>query len=374
MVSSPEDDIVSDLLVEITQRDLVTPIPTMPVALTVRDYTWNCWGGPLTANIDVEAETPLLLWEISEWLRYGVKLRSKATSKACWWGFIDAIQLSDGVVSFGLEIDSMSNRVLANYTYQADGSSQSSSMSTTWVQDDDSVGAYGTKELQVQSNNCSTALAESDRDKALNAFKLPQPTLNTSGGRGKLSGSLRLAGWWKTLDWMYYINASTAYQTVATQINSIYTQCGQFLTGINIEATAAILSNEYRDGSRMGRSEMEDLLRAGASGSGWLLANVSEDRLLTITDETARDSNYFYITNDGILVDQFNSIIRPEECPVGKWMYMRSGIPQTADLSMVGSPFPAFIVEATYDAKTASYRPVTRGRPSPYELMRAITK
>ncbi|MFZ6029946.1 MAG: hypothetical protein ACOYYS_19710 [Chloroflexota bacterium] len=364
-----------DILVELTKRDLSTQLPFMPVKLTVRDYSWHVWGGPLTANIDVEAETPLLMWEIVEWLRYGVKLRSKATARACWWGFVDAIQLSDGVVNFGVELDSMNNRAMANYTYQGDGESQTSSMSTTWVQDDDSVGTYGAKELQVQSNNCSTALAESDRDKALNAFKYPQPTINTGGsGSGKLSGSLRLSGWWKTLDWMYYINASTAYQTVATQINSIYTQCGQFMTGIDMQATAGILSSEYRDGSRMGRSEMEDLLRAGASSAGWLMANVDENRMITVTDEPERDADYFFIANDGSLTNKFNAPILPEECPVGKWLYMRSGIPETADLSAVERPFPAFIVEAAYEAKTASYRPVTRGRPSPYELMGAITK
>jgi hypothetical protein len=217
-------------------------------------------------------------------------------------------------------------------------------------------------------------LAESDRDKALNAFKLPQPTINMGGGAQKLSGSLRLSGWWKTLDWLYYINASTAYQSVAAQIQSIYTQCGQFLTGLEMEATANLLSNEYRDGSRMGRSEIEDLLRGGADAGGWLLATIDADRRLHITDEPARDSDYFYVANDGSLWDKFGTPISPETCPVGKWLYMRSSIPQTADFSRTSSPFPAFIVEATYDAKSGAYRPVTRGRPSPYELMGTITK
>ena len=349
-------------------------IDSLPVSLKVNSFTWHCLGGPLMAEIQGVSDDRESVWEFIEWLRYEIILLSPTTGLPVWWGIVSGVSIRDNSgFEYGVEIDSMYNRVRADFTYQADGETSGVADITTWAQDDDSVDEFGARELIVKSNNVSTAFAENDRDTALEVYKYPQPTITPGdGSETTYMAVLRLSGWWTTLDWMYYLNSGNTYETVEDQILYIIAQCGQFFGDVETDLSATILTSPYRDGSQTGRGEVEKLLQAGSDNLKWILATVNSDLTVSLFEEPDRVVTV-YMAPNGELTNGNGVEILPETCPVGCWLAATTGVPQTADLSRLTAPFPAFVVEATWDSE-GGYTPVTRGKPSPFELLGGLSR
>jgi hypothetical protein len=175
---------------------------------------WHCFGGPKEASLTVFGPAKRL-WELLEWLRYPMEIRT-FRSERFWWGYVHEATVREGSTEVGMSLDDMYNRVRVEYSYIPTGSNEVGERKLTdWVQDDESVDLYGRKELIHSTDGATDALALARRAAVLGARKYPQGlfdhvgwgmpggTVGDSGAEASMSATLKLRGWWKTLGWRY---------------------------------------------------------------------------------------------------------------------------------------------------------------------------
>ena len=188
--------------VHFVDRDFDEPLQMQAFKAKAEWLSWAAQGGPEGAELTVTGPT-LGLWQLGRMLRYGVECRNQL-GDPIWWGYVAGVKISVGGIAFGLSLDKMSNSVAIAYA-TADGSTGT----TAFLADDESVLAYGTKQLLITADGLTTTAAEQRRANALNRRKLPISTPPyQSGGKGDgVSVTLDCRGWYDTLDWQYYSRA-----------------------------------------------------------------------------------------------------------------------------------------------------------------------
>ena len=173
------------------------------VRLNVLRYGWDALGGPRFAEIE-GAGSEIGLWGLLDTLRSPVVI-SDEEGREVWWGYVHEVKVRIGVIEVGVSLDNLWNRVAVAYSYIAPGSNTVGTRATTaYVQDDTSVGEYGTKELLDSRDGCSVATAEARRDAILDRLKYPIPMISNTRGRTDSGAMLYCRGWWETLDWRHY--------------------------------------------------------------------------------------------------------------------------------------------------------------------------
>lgn len=184
--------------------------------LRVNSLEWDAIGGPRMGSITATGGSESQLWELLEWLRKPVEICHPKTGEPVWWGFVNGVTVRVGAIEIGATLDSLVNRVAVAYSYVAPGTNVvGSRATTTWVQDDLSVGTYGTKEFLSSCGGMTPEAAEARRTAILAAQRFPQGVAAQAGGmlpRGRVrysgaknsrSATLSLKGWWSTLGWKY---------------------------------------------------------------------------------------------------------------------------------------------------------------------------
>lgn len=180
------------------KRDFSAPLVFPDVKLIPDTYSHAAQGGPDKARVSAFGQENAV-WEMLEWLRAPVEFQDWRAERV-WWGYLSGITVKIGAIELGLTLDAMSNRLAIAYTGQG---GMQGRQTTAWAQDNQSVTAYGTKELLESLSNASLESAENFRDALLEELRYPVPKIEIRAA-GQLSAVLDFRGWFDTLGWQYY--------------------------------------------------------------------------------------------------------------------------------------------------------------------------
>lgn len=152
------------------------------------------------------------------------------------------------------------------------------------------------------------------------------------------------------------------------QVEDMITAGGQFIAAVEVEASSGVWTSPYRNGDRTALAEVEALLKTGVSAVKRLLATVTVDRHVRIYQEPDPTDPTYYMQADGALFDFNRAPLDKALCPVGIYVALKDVIPATVDFSVLASPTPFFVEEASFDARSLTYRPTPRGTPNVFNL------
>jgi hypothetical protein len=341
--------------------DLLTPLP---LEYRIGPYSWSVFGGPKTAEIYANGKD-IYLWELTKYARRPVEILSGKGDKV-WWGFINEINIKMGKWTIIVSMETLANYIGVVYEDDADSGS---AKKTSWAEATDSTAEYGRKELLLTSSSSNQAFAEAGRDKYLAEKKYPMPMI--SPGVGITNGAtLYCKGWIETLAYRYYAETGTDQVDTATQISAIATNCGEFITGVDVDNTSGINTAETRDGLANGLFEINELLKMGTSNNRRLLCEVTSGRRLRIYEEPTVPLLKYKILNDGNLLDPYDTEVRKETCPVGMWAEYKNILPLSMDTTILMDPRLIFVDECEYDPETEKITPIPRGFIDPFTIGR----
>lgn len=330
-------------------------------------YDWSNIGGPDSAELRVSSADSLPLWRYAEMLRYHVILNTSAGNPV-WWGYVNRVELHIGNRVLTVSLDDMFNNVQIHYNNPGVSGVQAK---TAYANYATSVTRYGYRDLMEQGTDISTqAAAEAKRDLILSIFRVPnvrRELLTISETENY--AVLYCDGWYKTLSWQYYANAGTSSVETTTQIGSMVTASGQFITGTDIIDVSGISISEARDGNDKAKAIIEQLLEMGVSGGRSLRCQVSKDRRLTVLQEPANDNLRYYIDQDNQIRDGYGLRVPPEYCTVGVWVGDRSTL-LPGGSETLADPGAFYVDSAEYDASTGLTHYWPRGSSRPLDVIR----
>lgn len=161
-------------------------------------YSHRAQGGPEAAEIAVRGDREALFGLLGLLGSEGRLLNPEGDP--VWWGFVEALDLHVGAVSFGVSLEPMANAIKVTY---AEGGQY---YETDWVLDADSVATYGRKEALVSLGEMPAELAAGWQAVLLAQSGAPVPTVQSLGGGGgsPTEATMHLRGWYDTLSWRYY--------------------------------------------------------------------------------------------------------------------------------------------------------------------------
>ncbi len=160
------------------------------------------------------------------------------------------------------------------------------------------------------------------------------------------------------------------YKKASAQIIDIIASCGQFLRGVDVQITSDIAVPQYRDGSKTALDELRDLLKATTTNRR-MLAFISSERWLTLTDEPAKPSptqpaQYCYGT-DGVLRDALGRIIPYTTAVCGVWCDI-DVLPVSLSGLSLAAITPVFIEAMTINPTNGTQKPRFRGARAQFDL------
>lgn len=359
------------------ERDF-SHLKTIPYDVVVKRYSWNVFGGPeeMTCTIDFSGANDSLLWSMVANLRCPVWVVDNV-GRVVWWGYVHTVNVTNSARTYGVSIDTMFNRVKATYELLIAGDTDGVRGDTVWVQDAFSIAEFGTREKVYPLITVSIAAAEADTYVRLEKSKFPVAIADLAirQDQGK-SVEFICKGWWYSMDWIYYENTGTTYIELATLLDTMLNDA-EFVVGVRSQIAATTLTPEYRKGDQLLRSEAEQLMNIGTDNNLRILATMTKERYVILTEEPDKDGfifEPFYLDRDNQLYDTYGSKVDATLCKVGVWAVLRDfeGIPY-ATRTMI-PPSPVFIERATYDCETGIYQPEQRGYKSPYDEIQDIQR
>lgn len=319
------------------QRDFSDKLKFKPEVKADR-YSWHMNGGPKQATLTVPLTADR--WEFIKLLRCPVEIYGP-DGRLNWWGFVNRVAVPQGIQRFGYSLDSMFNHVIVRY-----GQDLLTEAATNAI----SIAEYGQKELVLRSYNSTGLEASQMRAVELQDRKNPKAEIEFSGGSEVIQ--IECLGWYDTLEWEHYTNATESNVSNTTQISTIAAAVGQFLNGVLIEDEAGVVSNQARD-ARDGLSCINELLQAGTSNNRPLLSRVDSNRYLHVFERSAQppegDVDYVMREDGRLETLAGGSLVPDAHCTVAKWVRAK------------GSPveFSFFIESAEYNVENdkTTYRP-----------------
>lgn len=355
----------------IMERGFTNPLTMPGVKIIPERYSVAAIGGPKAATLNLRGNERGL-WEMLEWIRCPVEILDERMS-AVWWGYIHGTEINTGRIRVGISLDDVYNRVAIAYSYVPPGTNTvGTRATTTWAQDDDSAAYFGTKELLASAGGMTPAQAEAKRDNILAACKYIKPVINFASGGGAVgTGKITCRGWWNTLGWKYYGQASTTDTETTAQIAAIIAASGQFLTGTFINPASGLSGSALRRGDRTALAEIEDLLAQGKSGGRRLLATVTNQREVVVNEEAASSNFELYLKKDSRVENKWGDEAVMQTCPVG-WAKLKDVIPSSLDMTRIADPSMVYIEEASYDVARQRYIPTPKGERSVWEMMQLV--
>lgn len=180
--------------VRLLKRDFTPMIIQPRLEFTVERYSKSVMGGCKTATITVKGDENEL-WAIINHLRAPVEILSDGGDRK-WWGYIKKIKVAASI-GYTVDLETMANQIAVAYT------NENTRYTTAWVQDADSVAAYGIKELLLARSDATLSDAIGTRDTALALLKTPSNPPEF-GDSSEATATIECEGWWTTLDWIYY--------------------------------------------------------------------------------------------------------------------------------------------------------------------------
>lgn len=190
----------------IYKRDFSDLIVVPDLVFTIEKYSWHTVGGPKLATITAVGNQEAL-FQLVNLTRAPIEIINDK-GEAVWWGYLSALTINYGDINYGVDIETMSNRVAVAYT------DQNIRYTTQWSGDAESIAEYGQKEILLSKSDVTQADALQHRDTVLVNTKHPIPTLKFSSGESGRA-TLTCEGWINTLQWRYYANSTgkESYET-----------------------------------------------------------------------------------------------------------------------------------------------------------------
>jgi len=306
-----------------------------PVKFQVDRYRHNMIGGP--ENAYLTAPTSADDWDYMHLLRAPVEIWDEG--KCLWWGYVNRVTIPVGDAQrIGQGLDEMFNYVTVAY---ADGDTSAASDSV-------SIAEYGQKETRISNTNATLTEAEQSRGLYLADHQDPITEPEFSGGAGEIS--VQCYGWFSSLGWKYYSNATSSNVENTTQIAAILTDAGQFFVSSVVEDSAGITSDQQRDGTSTALTYINQLLNAGTSNVRPLLARVDKKRILHIYERKAKpptNTPDYLIRSDNKLITPLGAVVPDKECKVAVWAKLQAA-PKFAPMFIESAEYNAERDETTY--------------------------
>jgi len=232
------------------------------ITASATGMSWEAQGGPKRARLQL-AGPDMALWQAYQMLRYGVEIRNQL-GEPIWWGYVHSVDINVASLSFGLSLDNMSNSIAVNYLTPDGEVAQ-----TDFLADDESVLAYGTKQLLVSADGYTATAATQRRANELNRRKLPKSTAPQSGGSGGrsdegISVTLECRGWFDTIGWRYYSRVEGQLNFLGTSEYEQKLGLGFTSAAFGFEAGTRRVSQRY---AKLGGLNKGDTLRITGSAS-----------------------------------------------------------------------------------------------------------
>ena len=343
-----------------------TAIPLPGVDLFPSRYSWHYHYGPDQASVSVRGD-PNSMFNLMSQLGREVIIRNEF-SLDVWWGILYSMEIRWGSRTINVSLGSLSNRVVVKYTLK-NSKGTAKDKGTAWVTNDDSIARYGTKELKVPGGELSDAAAEGLRDWVLAQRGLPRQVLQTGQSQGgSASGLLTCKGWFSTLNWRYYYNASKSSVSNEQMISDIITDKGQFLIGSDLIETYHT-TVQTRDGARQAGKYVIDLMNIGVNGAtdAILIGWVSKDRVYRTSYGENLDQLKLYVDERDIWRSPNGTEVPKSTCPVGLYFHLQ-GVPSTLVQGDLFPPSDNFIARSEYDVASRSLTVEPLLASSPFNL------
>jgi len=122
------------------------------------------------------------------------------------------------------------------------------------------------------------------------------------------------------------------------QISAILGNEGQFLTGYDIRVATGVLSRQWRDGAQTALLELRDLLEAGTSAGGAVIATINEAWRCVVDAMPSSALPPYRLNRDGTFSTALGSPLEEGVLPVGQWCEV-DGIEGDGDDLIPVSPF-----------------------------------
>ena len=137
------------------------------------------------------------------------------------------------------------------------------------------------------------------------------------------------------------------------QVDEIAVTAGQFFSDVSVQVNSGVYSSPYRDGDRSALAEIRDLLESGTTNGRRMLATVSMDRELIVTEEPAPGgSSDYLVDNQAKMYDLGNNELKAWRYPVGVWARLKGVVPSSVDTARLADPTMVFVEDVIYDART----------------------
>jgi hypothetical protein len=339
----------------------------------VDSYSWSAIGGPDYATIQAAGDERTIQFA-AQMLRYGVEILDNH-GRALWWGYLHGVEMRVRNRVLRIDLGGLWNSITLEYNELAGGASGTGTrVLTSAAQDAVSIANYGRRELLQQATDISTAAAaEAKRNELLDYYRLPRVDRESVQRTDRPSATLLCRGWWHTLDWRYYSNATNANTATTTQIADIISAAGEFIAGTRIVDASGISTNPYRDGNDRAQPTIEQLLQVGTSSGRRLLAGIGRDRRATVWSELANDpaTNYRLDALD-VLRGPTGQVVLPHTCPVGIWISDGNGLIGPLGAATLADPGAFFAERAEYDVQASRLTLSPRGSIDPYDFVRVM--
>lgn len=148
-----------------------------------------------------------------------------------------------------------------------------------------------------------------------------------------------------------------------SQIDRIYDSVGQFFAGIDVADSSGVYSNQYREGDKTAKAEIDDLLISGTSTGNRMLATVTADGILKIYAQPTTSEGDIVLHSTGQVGWPSGGLITPGWLPVGQWIQL-ADIPRSVDA--LASLANIFIERADYRDGQLQIEPA--GMPTPWDV------
>ena len=323
-------------------------------------YSAGRIGGPEQATVNVSGAD---IFECLDWLRCPITIMNPY-SVPVWWGYVYEVNITYGGITFGASLSELGNSIEVTYQSTPAGGTTSTETVLAFSSDAWSVAEYGTRQQKLTLDKTESTAATQYQTTQLANLKWPQVRLTTNKGMvgGLPYGSLECRGWWSTLDWLYYSNAGTTSTNTADSSTAAtgqfedtivdYSSTNDFFNGVSVQSSSGVAFNEYRDGSRTHRAEIEDLLDIGTTFFR-MGAVVLPDRSIWQYQESPSTTVNYLLDADGTLRNVHNQRVElGDVLAVGNWCRIVNVVPASLSSAILGKLNPFMIKRMEYDIPT----------------------
>jgi hypothetical protein len=140
-----------------------------------------------------------------------------------------------------------------------------------------------------------------------------------------------------------------------------------FLLDTDIVDASGINQNQWRNGDKTAKTEIEELLELGTSNDLRMLCRVAPNLHLEVWEEPVLNEEDFSISHDEIIFDQYGAIVPNSTCPVGMYLRYEDIIPENVNADQLLDIGYVFVEKAEYDCTNDTYKIVQTRDIDPIE-------